>query len=194
MGQRAILTCSSDFSGNVISSIEWLNTVEDILMFNPTTDSLNDTTYICRVNHTNTTVYMQSIVLSVQGELLHGIENGGRSGRNVQLLSSFFSSSSKLHFGSDISLWFHCCWRDLFTHLLSHKKCRWSHRQLICPVDGTRWQHSGINPIEQSDIIQHANYSIPHYFFWRHIYMPRNPSLTSSCWEHHCQQITSSHC
>ena len=77
MGQPATLNCSSDFSGDMISFIEWLNAdnVDEnmtVLTFNPITDSLNDTIYICRVTHINNTVYMQSVVLSVQGELLHG--------------------------------------------------------------------------------------------------------------------------
>ena len=75
VGQSVTLTCSSDFSGDMISSIEWLSAdsvVEDtpVLTFNPITDSFDDAIYICRVTHTNNTVYMQSVVLSVQGELL----------------------------------------------------------------------------------------------------------------------------
>ena len=81
MGQPATLTCSSDFSGDMISSIEWLNaesTVEDmtskqqslVLAIDTTTDNLTNTTYTCNVTHINGTVFMHNIVLSVEGELL----------------------------------------------------------------------------------------------------------------------------
>ena len=75
VGQPATLTCSSDFSVDMISSIEWLNAdsvVENmsILTFNPTTDNLNGASYTCRVIHINNTVYMQRVVLLVEGELM----------------------------------------------------------------------------------------------------------------------------
>ena len=77
VGQRATLTCSSDFSGDVISSIQWIfadngSIAENmsVLTFNPTTDNLNGVNYTCRVTDTNNTVYMESVMLLVQGELL----------------------------------------------------------------------------------------------------------------------------
>ena len=81
MGQPAILTCSSDFSGDMISSIEWHNAesvVENmtskqqslVLTIDTTTDNLTNTTYTCRVTHINGTIFMHNIVLSVEGELL----------------------------------------------------------------------------------------------------------------------------
>ena len=81
VGQPATLTCSSDFSGDIISSIEWRNAksvVEDttskqqslVLAINTTTDNLTNTTYTCNVAHINGTVFMHNIVLAVEGELL----------------------------------------------------------------------------------------------------------------------------
>ena len=82
VGQPATLTCSSDFSSDKISSIQWLNAgsvVEEdvasmqrflILTINPTTDNLTNTIYTCKVADTNSTVYMHNIVLAVEGELL----------------------------------------------------------------------------------------------------------------------------
>ena len=77
VGQRATLTCSSDFFDDVISSIQWFFTDNDsiaenmsVLTFNPTTDNLNGVNYTCRVTDTNNTVYMESVLLLVQGELL----------------------------------------------------------------------------------------------------------------------------
>ena len=81
VGQPAILTCSSDFSGDMISSIEWHNAESVVknmtskqqslvLTIDTTTDNLINTTYTCRVAHINGTVFMHNIVLSVEGELL----------------------------------------------------------------------------------------------------------------------------
>ena len=83
VGQRATLTCSSDFSGDMISSIEWLNAesvveFEDmtseqqslVLAIDTTTDNLTNTTYTCNVTHINQTVFMHHIVLAVEGKLL----------------------------------------------------------------------------------------------------------------------------
>ena len=81
VGQPATLTCSSDFSSDKISSIQWLSTgsvVEDvasmqrflILTIDPTTDNLTNTTYTCKVADTNSTVFMHNVVLAVKGELL----------------------------------------------------------------------------------------------------------------------------
>ena len=82
VGQPATLTCSSDFSSDKISSIQWLNAgsvVEEdvasmqrflILTIDPTTDNLTNTTYTCEVADTNSTVFMHNIVLAVKGELL----------------------------------------------------------------------------------------------------------------------------
>ena len=81
VGQRATLTCSSDFSGDMISSIEWLNAesvVEDmtseqqslVLAIDTTTDNLTNTTYTCNVTHINQTVFIHNIVLAVKGKLL----------------------------------------------------------------------------------------------------------------------------
>ena len=80
MGQPATLTCSSDFSGVMISSIEWHNAesvVEDmtsmkqslVLAIDTTTDNLTNTSYTCNVIHINGTVFVHNIVLSVEGEL-----------------------------------------------------------------------------------------------------------------------------
>ena len=76
-----MLICSSDFSSDKISSIQWLSTgsvVEDvasmqrflILTINPTTDNLTNTTYTCEVADVNSTAFIHSIVLTVKGELL----------------------------------------------------------------------------------------------------------------------------
>ena len=80
VGQPATLTCSSDFAGDMISSIEWHNAesvVEDmtmqqslVLVIDTTTDNLTNTAYTCNVTHINGTVFMHNIVLSVKGELL----------------------------------------------------------------------------------------------------------------------------
>ena len=80
VGQPATLNCSSDFSGAMISSIQWLNAesvVEDmtskqqslVLVIDTTTDNLTNTTYTCSVTHINGTVYMHNIVLVVEGEV-----------------------------------------------------------------------------------------------------------------------------
>ena len=79
-GQPAILACSSDFSVDMISSIEWRNAesvVEDttlkqqslVLAIDTTTDNLTNTTYTCNITHINGTVFVHNIVLSVEGEL-----------------------------------------------------------------------------------------------------------------------------
>ena len=80
MGQTTslMLICSTDFIGDMITSIVWLDpagqSVESTAMatslgltFDPISDDLNDTKYTCTVTHSNGSKYMEAITLSVEG-------------------------------------------------------------------------------------------------------------------------------
>ena len=80
MGERATLTCSTDFSKYMVTTIEWLDPVGDVvdsmamaaslgLVIDPVSDGLGNATYTCIVTHSNGTKYTGSIVLSVKGQL-----------------------------------------------------------------------------------------------------------------------------